>query len=246
MVGRDQLKIMVSVTNPEEALDAVEGGAEIIDVKNPGEGALGANPPWITRSIREAVGESVEVSATLGDMPYLPGTASLAALGAALLRVDYVKVGMLGPKTTEEALNISRSLVRTFQEFRLGVRVVVAGYADYRERGCVNPLTLPQVASESGAWGLLTDVKEKGSKGVFDYLSFEELKRFVDESHSSGLKVALAGSLGKEDIQNILRLGADIMGVRRGVCTSQHGRFKIDRRRVEEIAGALYQMRRSE
>ncbi len=245
MVGRDQLRIMVSVVNPEEALDAVKGGADIIDVKNPDEGALGANLPWITRSIREVVGESVEVSVTIGDMPYLPGTASLAALGAALLRVDYVKVGMFGPQTAEESLNLCRSLVRTFQEFRLGVRMVVGGYADYREQGCVNPLMLPKVASEVGAWGLLIDIKEKGAKRLFDYLSFEELKGFVDESHRFGLRVSLAGSLGKEDVQKMVELDADIMGVRRGVCTAQKGRLGVDRRRVEEITGALYQMHRS-
>ncbi len=233
---------MVSVTNPIEAMEALNGGADIIDVKNPDEGALGANLPWIIRSIRKTVGESVEMSATIGDMPYLPGTASLAALGAASLRVDYVKVGMFGPKNTEESLYLSRSLVRTFQEFRFGVKVVVAGYADYKKLGCVNPLLLPRVAFESGAWGLLIDVNDKGSMGLFDYLSFEQLKVFVDKSHSFGLKVALAGSLGKGDILKILRVGADIMGVRRGVSVFREGKYVIDRCRVEELTCSLYQM----
>ena len=231
---------MVSVTNPKEALDALNGGAAIIDVKNPTEGALGANLPWITRSIRKAVGESKEVSVTLGDMPYLPGTASLAALGAALLRVNYVKIGMLGPKNKEQALNISNSLVKTFQEFKVNAKIIIAGYADYQFQECVSPLMLPKVAAESGAWGVLIDVKEKNGKGLFNYLSFEDLKTFVDKSHKLGLNVALAGSLGKDDIQNISNLGADIMGVRRGVSFSKEGYLTIDRNKVEDLVKAVY------
>jgi len=236
----EQMKIMVSVTNPEEAQDALNGGADIIDVKNPVEGALGANLPWITRSIRKTVGESVEVSVTLGDMPYLPGTASLAALGAALLRVNYVKIGMLGPKNKEQAFHISNSLVTTFQEFKVNAKIIIAGYADYQFQDCISPLLLPKVAAESGAWGVLVDVKEKNGKGLFNYLSFEDLKTIVDKSHELGLTVALAGSLGKDDVQNMRILGADIMGVRRGVSFSNEGDLTIDRKKVEDIVKAVY------
>jgi len=238
----EQLKIMVSVTNPREAQDAMKGGADIIDVKNPAEGALGANLPWITRSIREAVGESDEVSVTLGDMPYLPGTASLAALGASLLRVNYVKIGMLGPKNMEESLNISNSLVNTFQEFKVNAKIIIAGYADYRYYNCISPLSLPKVAAESGAWGVLVDVKDKNGKGLFNFLSFEDLRTIVEESHNLGLIVALAGSLGKEDIEKIINLGADIMGVRRGVSFSKEGIPTIDRNKVEDLVNAVYPM----
>lgn len=230
---------MVSVTNPEETRDALDGGADIIDVKNPIEGALGANLPWITRNIRDTVNKSKEVSVTIGDMPYLPGTASLAALGAALLRVDYVKVGMLGPKNSEEALNISCSIVKTFQEFKVKSKLIIGGYADYKNHNSINPLELPKVASESGAWGLLIDVKEKNTKGLFNYLSFKDLQNFVEESHNLKLNVALAGSLGQEDIPKIMQIGADIMGVRRSVSTSKHGINNINRNKVEELVTAL-------
>jgi|TARA_B100000959_G_C14977745_1_gene622237 hypothetical protein len=234
------MKIMVSVTNSKEAQDAMNGGADIIDVKNPVEGALGANLPWITRNIRNAVGKLEEVSVTLGDMPYLPGTASLAALGAALLRVNYVKIGMLGPKNMEEALHISNSLVKTFEEFKVNIKIIIAGYADYQSHNCVSPLELPKVAAESGAWGILVDVKEKHGEGLFSHLSSKDLQKIVDDSHNLGLVVALAGSLGKEDIQKISNLGADIMGVRRGVSLSKEGISTIDRNKVRDLVNTMY------
>jgi uncharacterized protein (UPF0264 family) len=36
----------------QEAKAAIAGGADIIDAKNPKEGPLGANFPWIIKSIR--------------------------------------------------------------------------------------------------------------------------------------------------------------------------------------------------
>jgi len=244
-IRRNKLKIMVSITTPEEALNIIDCGVDIIDIKNPSEGALGANLPWITRNIINEVRKFSEVSVTLGDMPYLPGTASLSALGAALLGVDYIKVGLLGPKNIKEALNISSSITRTFQEFKVNAKLIIAGYADYKNQRCISPLILPKIAIQSGAWGLLIDVKEKNNNGLFNYLSFEELKKFVDESHSLGLNVALAGSLGLNDVQTIIKIGSDIMGVRRGVSISQHGTYIIDRHKVEEMVSSAYLKRPS-
>jgi (5-formylfuran-3-yl)methyl phosphate synthase len=49
------MKLLVSVVSVEEAERAVAGGADIVDVKDPGEGALGAPAPrvlpeWYGRS----------------------------------------------------------------------------------------------------------------------------------------------------------------------------------------------------
>ena len=75
--------------NEIEALQAIAGGADIIDVKNPQEGPLGANYPWVIKKIREITPKNIEVSCTLGEVPNLPGSISLAALGAASLASPY-------------------------------------------------------------------------------------------------------------------------------------------------------------
>ena len=90
--------------NEKEAFEAIAGGADIIDVKNPQEGSLGANFPWVIKRIREITPKNIQVSCTLGEVPNLPGSISLAALGAASLGVDYIKVGLYGFKTAQEAV----------------------------------------------------------------------------------------------------------------------------------------------
>ena len=93
------MKLLVSVVSAEEARRAVAGGADIIDVKDPSEGALGAPAPRVLSSVVSAVGAAAPVSVALGDMPNLPHTAALAARGAALSGAAYVKVGLRGVRS---------------------------------------------------------------------------------------------------------------------------------------------------
>ena len=43
--------LLISPINHEEAIESIEGGADIVDVKNPKEGSLGANFPWVIKDI---------------------------------------------------------------------------------------------------------------------------------------------------------------------------------------------------
>jgi len=74
------MRLLVSPMNIEEACAAIEGGADILDVKNPKEGSLGANFPWAIRAVVDLAAGRMPVSATIGDLDFKPGTASLAAL----------------------------------------------------------------------------------------------------------------------------------------------------------------------
>jgi len=216
------LKLLVSVVKKAEALDSIRGGAHILDVKNPKEGSLGANFPRVIKQVREVTPKTLEVSATIGDLPNVPGTASLAALGAAVSGVDYVKVGLFGVKTSEEATTLMTEVVRAVKEYDSGLKTIASGYADFRYVGCVNPLELPEVAHKAGADGVLVDIKIKNGKtNLFSFLNDENLKELVNKAHTYNLLAALAGSLDKQDISRVHNLGADIIGVRGAVCTKK-------------------------
>lgn len=216
------LKLLVSVTNKKEALEAIKGGAHIIDVKNPREGSLGANFPRIIRQVREIVPDKVEVSATIGDLPNLPGTASLAALGAAASGADYVKAGLFGVKKVKEAVSLMKEVCRAVKDYNVTLKVIAAGYADFQDVNCLNPLELPAIARKTEADGVLIDMKVKSQKKLFDFLSDDLLRNFVEESHKHGLMAALAGGLDKEDISRLLNLRADVVGIRRAVLSPKN------------------------
>jgi uncharacterized protein (UPF0264 family) len=225
IVMKNALKLLVSITEVNEALDAFNGGADIIDIKNPKEGALGANFPWVITKVRRILGDEAQISATIGDMPNLPGTASLAALGVAYSGANYVKVGLFGPSSFDDALYMMKNVVRSVKDYNSKTKVIASGYADYAEFKGLNPLMLPKIAYESGADGVLIDVKNKGEANLFDFLDSHKLRFFVDESHRLGLTVALAGGLKKGDVIRIQELNADIIGVRRAVCERFNGKF---------------------
>jgi hypothetical protein len=83
--GKDPtLLLLISPDGVDEALDCAKAAEhlDIVDVKKPDEGSLGANFPWVIRQIRDAVPSDKPVSATVGDVPYKPGTVAQAALGS--------------------------------------------------------------------------------------------------------------------------------------------------------------------
>lgn len=237
------MKLLVSPKDEGEALEAAQGGADIIDVKNPAEGSLGASFPWIIKRVREIISIKTDISATLGDLPNLPGTASLASLGAAVSGANYVKAGLMGPTSVEEATYLMECVVRSVSQLDPPVKVVAAGYADWRRAGTIDPLLIPEIAKRSGSQVAMLDTKIKDGKRLFDFLSERDLKLFVEKSHSMMLSAALAGSLQKEDIPTLLRLGVDIMGVRTAACEGRdrvNGR--ISKRKVQELTDVIRQI----
>ena len=230
------MKLLISPKNETEAVEAAAGGADIIDVKNPDEGPLGASFPWIIRGIREGMPANVEVSCTVGEAPNLPGSMALASLGAASIGVDYIKAGLFGLKTAEEAVFLMRNVTQAAKEYNPAIKVVVSGYADAARVGAVDPLQVPKIANEAKADLAMLDTAIKDGKNLFTFLTKPQLSRFVEEAHDYGLKAALAGSLQKQDLPEVYALGADIAGVRGAACTlSDRVNGQITREKVQEL-----------
>ena len=228
--------------NEKEALEAIAGGADIIDVKNPKEGALGANYPWVIKRIKEVTPKNLEVSCTLGEVGNLPGSVSLAALGAASLGVDYIKVGLYGIKTPKEAIFLLQTVSRAAKECNPNIKIAVAGYADAKKTGAIDPMLIPEIANKAHMEVAMLDTSSKDGKNLFDYLSIEQLKKFVDSSHSFGLKTALAGSLRKQDLPVVYGLGTDIAGLRGAACTNNNRvTGQITRKLVNELVDVVKQ-----
>jgi uncharacterized protein (UPF0264 family) len=213
-----KMKVLISIRSPDELSACIEGGADIIDLKNPDEGSLGAAAPWFIKEIKERA-KNYPVSAAIGDMPNLPGTAALAAIGAAVSGADYVKVGLYGTHTEVECIKLMSDVVKAIRKQNLKIIIVGAGFADSESYGGIDPLKIPKVIHAAGADIAMLDTINKSGKRLFDFLSINKLKKFVDETHNLGLKAALAGSLHAEDLPTIYKLGTDITGFRGAVCS---------------------------
>lgn len=236
------MKLLISPKNEAEAVEAAAGGADIIDVKNPDEGRLGASFPWIIRRVRQVTPANIEVSCTVGEAPNLPGSMALASLGAAATGVNYIKAGLFGLKTAEEAMYLMRNVAQAAKEYNPAVKVVVSGYADAVRVCTVDPMMVPKIAYEAKADVAMLDTAIKDGKNLFTFLTKPQLRSFVDEAHGYGLKVALAGSLQKTDLAEVYALGADVVGVRGAACTlSDRVNGQITREKVQELVEIVKQ-----
>ncbi len=211
------MKLLVSPVNVEEAIICRIGGADIIDVKNPREGSLGANFPWMIQSVKKAAG-SVPVSATIGDFNYKPGTASLAALGAAVAGAEYIKVGLYDIHTREQALDMLVNIVRSVKDCDKNKKIVASGYSDYRRINSISPFELPAIGKKAGVDVVMLDTGIKDGRSTFEFLAEDELTEFVARARSLGLATAIAGTIKFEDIPALKRISPDIIGVRGCVC----------------------------
>jgi (5-formylfuran-3-yl)methyl phosphate synthase len=229
------MRIMISVVSADEAREAMLGGAEILDVKNPEEGSLGAQFPRIIQEVKNIASGKVEISAAIGDLPNLPGTAALAALGAAFCGAGYVKAGLYGPRSEAEAIALLREVKHAVEQF--GSLVIAAGYADFNRSGTMDPECLPRVAAMAGVKGCLLDTYIKDDKSLFHFLDPQALWRLAQRAHEAGLLFGLAGGLCQQDLPVVRDLGADVVGFRTAVCRGNKRNGALDLERVRRLLG---------
>ncbi|MHA2392946.1 MAG: (5-formylfuran-3-yl)methyl phosphate synthase [Promethearchaeota archaeon] len=231
---RNKIKLLISPKTIEEAKIVISANVDFIDCKNPEEGSLGANFPWIIREMRNLIpiDSSQLLSATIGDFPNLPGSASLAALGAAVSGADIIKVGLKGPKNINEGIKLMKNVVKAVKSHNKEIKVVTAGYADFtRIIPSLDFLSIPTIAAESGANIAMLDTYIKDNKGLFDFLNVNQLTEFKEKANQLNLEVALAGNLNISVLSNIKKINPDIIGVRSMVCEGYNrnqGSIRLD------------------
>ena len=89
------MQLLVSVANPAEARHALDGGADLIDAKDPSSGALGAVSLDTLRQIHTVVAGRRVVTAALGDA-IDEESIERAAFDYGRIGVGFVKVGFAG------------------------------------------------------------------------------------------------------------------------------------------------------
>jgi uncharacterized protein (UPF0264 family) len=212
--------VLISSVSCEEAAAILHTGVDIIDAKNVQEGSLGAQFPWKTRAVVEmARSHPVRVSATLGDLPFKPGTAALAAYAAAQVGVTYVKAGLHGLNTYDQALAMMVAVRQAVRMTSATADVVAAGYADFRRFGGLSTQDLVRAARDAECTAVMVDTAIKDGKTLFDNMCFDEIRAFVDQAREARLMVALAGSIKFEHADMLLELAPDLIGVRGAVCS---------------------------
>ena len=229
------MRLLVSVVSPVEAERAVAGGADIVDVKDPGEGALGAPSPRVVSDVVRVVDGAAPVSVALGDLPDLPHTAALAARGAAECGASFVKVGLRGVRDVDRAVAVMGAVVDAVGD-RLAV--IAAAYADAGalDPPALAPAWLPEVVERTGIAGALVDTFVKDGSGLYGWLSETEVCDLIARTRRAGGTFGVAGQLRLGELR---RVAADIVGVRSAVCRGGDRAAHLDTDLVAAAVAAL-------
>jgi uncharacterized protein (UPF0264 family) len=235
--------LLVSVRDASEVAAALEGGASLIDVKEPALGALGRADDDVREAILDAVGGRVPVSAALGELLEVQddGHGVPLFVWAAPERIDrsrlaYVKYGLNHTQASDwrSALAGRRGAVETET-----CRLVVTAYADWEMANSPPPAEVIQFAIQQRAAALLIDTWEKTEgRTLLDCLSVGEVADLSWRAWTAGVRVALAGSLGVEQIRALRVAAPDWFAVRGAACERGARGARIDAKRVRQLAEA--------
>jgi len=231
------MELLVSVSDVDEARAAVEGGADIIDAKDPSMGALGAVLPDVLSEIRRVADPIHLVTAALGDADAANTVEELArdlvARGARL-----VKVGFAGVADARRVEDIIERLAHACAAVNETSGVVAVAYADPDAGRCIDARELLPRAARAGAAGVLVDTADKRGPGLLGLWSMLTLESWVAEAHAHGLMAAVAGKLGLDDLGIVADAGADVAGVRGAACIG--GRVgRVNSERVRALAARV-------
>ncbi len=162
------MQLLVSVANAVEARYAVEGGADLIDAKDPLTGALGAVSISTLQQIQAVVAGRRAVTAALGDASD-EESIERDAFDYGQAGARFVKVGFAGITDLVRVETLIAAAVRGTRATTLTpCDVIAVAYADTGGVTSVDPTPLVEVAARAGAAGVLLDTALKAGPATPD------------------------------------------------------------------------------
>jgi len=212
--------VLVSVRNAAEAVEALSGGAAIIDVKEPRHGSLGAAAAITVAAVAAVVGARAPWTMACGELAdgveriaEFVRTVVVSRPPAGVLPAA-IKVGLAGMA----ARPWRAGLGQLQDELPAGTRQVAVAYADWDRVAAPTPEEVIEAAAAIGCVALLIDTCDKDAPGLLSVRSTAQVAEWVAEAHGHGLTVALAGKVTLPQIPTLMACGGRIVALRSAVC----------------------------
>lgn len=220
--------MLASVANLAEARRVAELGVDIIDLKNPAAGALGALPvDEVARIVGDLDGRR-QLSATVGDLPMEPARVSAAVAAMAATGVDYVKIGFFPGGDWAGVIEDLRPVAAA------GVRLVAVLFGD----SAPEPRWVETLA-RAGFAGAMLDTADKTLGPLTRVCEPGFLRDFVAATRAQEMLCGLAGSLRADDVPPLLALAPDYLGFRGALC----GGNRVENLDPEAVRVLLWRVR---
>lgn len=221
-------RMLASVNSLEEALIALHFDVDIIDLKQPALGALGALPAHQVQAIVSHLANTKPVSATVGDLPMQADVIFNAVKEMADTGVDYIKIGFF-PDQDWSTVIAKLATLRSDS-----VKLIAVLFADQQP-----DLNSIHQFAEAGFTGIMLDTMNKTSGSLNKVMTLSTLQHFVQTAQHHKLLCGLAGSLRVDDIPALLPLQADYLGFRGALCEQQQRSAGLDPAALMRIKASL-------
>lgn len=221
-------QLLISVTSIDEAAVALAHGADIIDLKDPGKGALGALPLATIESVISFVNAQKPVSATIGDLPMLPTVILEAVTALAELKVDFIKIGFFETDDYQPCLTALQSLTAD------GIKLIAVLFAEH-----VYSSDLIAAIKQAGFIGVMLDTANKNGISLMDHYSEAQQLAFSKQVFKRGLSLGLAGSLQLKHVAAAKKINPTYIGFRGGVCHDNKRQLGLDAKKIRAIRNVL-------
>lgn len=220
--------MLASVNSLDEARFVVSFNVDIIDLKQPAQGALGALATDTVAEIVAALPPETIISATVGDLPMQAELVFEAVEAMAATGVDYVKIGFF------PGGDWLRCLERLAPIAARGQRLIAVLFADTRP-----DTAIVKHLRQAGFHGVMLDTMDKQQGSLTSQMSHAALDDFVRLAKAHSLLTGLAGSLHIDDIPGLLALDADYLGFRGALCRQRNRTAELDGQQIAEIRRCL-------
>lgn len=202
--------LLASVRSRGEAMLALQAGVDVLDLKNPEHGALGALDRSAVAEVCRRVGGRCPVSATIGDLP--PDAQRIARQTEAWIStgLDFVKIGFFSGDYLESCLGALRPLTKK-------ARLIAVLFAD---RFC-DVQGAVTVLKHAGFAGVMLDTADKSRGSIRSIWKDDKIAAFVEQARARRLISGVAGSLGCDDLAPLCKIGPDYLGFRTALCENR-------------------------
>lgn len=236
--GRTTPKLLVSVRSLDEVAEAVEGGADFVDLKEPRHGPLAPTAVGLWREASSMWAES-------GDGSSRPPLSAALGEPAEAVRLAHqlppaFSFAKVGPSRCETIRKVVGVWDEVRQQLDDRVELVAVAYADSDNARCADAEQILQAAVDQGFQRCLIDTFEKDGRSTLDQLGIGGVMRLAEIARRGGLWWALAGSIRADHVSQLCHAGLipDCFGVRGDVC-EQDRTGSLCRERVRHWKGVL-------
>lgn len=206
------LGLLVSVRSLAEAEIAMSCQVDILDVKEPNQGALGRASDDVLSEIATACSGRCTLSAALGELSEYGS--DLPEIPDFLHGFQYLKCGLAGCGTEDWRHRVAGA----WDQIRTVSQPVAVAYADHVQARSPSPWDLLEHAGQHGVDIMLIDTWSKSGNSTLDYLSHNDLVQLKKRASVLGIRFVLAGSLQESHLQSVAETGANWIGIRGAVC----------------------------